>query len=137
MTDIALVTANRVSIVGIPIEQATLPAAEAITAGQVVRIDTTAGTFTLANGTDASEARAWGVATKTVASGMPVTAIKRGRMDGFALAALDYDAAIYLSNTDGTLADGAGSVSKIVGRVFPVFSTTLGTSPDKILEVDL
>lgn len=136
MTDIALVTANTVHVVESVI-QMTLPAAEAITAGNAVRIDTTAGTFTKANGTTAGEARIYGIAVKTVAAGLPVTAIRKGVMDGWDLSTLNYDAAVYLSNTDGTLADGAGSVSTVVGRVIPTTSETLGTSYKKILFVDL
>ncbi len=136
MTDIALVTANTVHVVESVI-QMTLPAAEAITAGNAVRIDTAAGTFTKAKATEAAEARIYGLAVKTVAAGLPVTAIRKGVMDGFDLTGMNYDAAVYLSDTDGTLADGAGTVSTVVGRVIPTTSETLGTSYKKILFVDL
>lgn len=105
MTDIALVTANKVEIVESGI-QLTLPAAEAITAGQAVRLDVSTGKFTKANSTSEAEARVYGVATKTAAAGTPVTAIRKGVMDGFDLSALDYDEPVYLSNTDGALSDG-------------------------------
>lgn len=136
MTAIALVTANKVEIVE-SIEQMTLPTDEAVTAGQAVRLSTTTGKFTKAKGTDAAEARIYGVATKTVAAGEPLTAIRKGVMDGFALSGLDYDAPVYLSDTDGTLADAAGTVSVEIGRVIPGTGTTLGTAFDKILFVDL
>jgi hypothetical protein len=135
MADIALITANKVEVVK-SISQLTLPAAEAITAGAPVRIDTTAGTFTNSNGTTAPEARIFGIATRTVAAGEAVTAIRKGIMDGFTLAGA-YDSAVYLSDTDGRLADAAGTVSTVVGRVIPGTSTTLGTAYDKILLVDL
>lgn len=136
MTAIALTTANKVEIVESNI-QMTLPAIEAVTAGQAVRLDTSTGKFTKSNGSASGEARIYGIATKTVAAGEPVTAIRKGVMDGFALSGLNYDAAIYLSDTDGTLADAAGTVSVVVGRVIPATGTTLGTGFDKILFVDL
>lgn len=136
MADISLITANKVEVVE-SIEQMTLPAAEAITAGMPVRLDTSSGKFTAANGTGAAEARIYGIATKTVAAGMPVTAIRQGVMDGFDLSGLNYDAAVYLSDTDGRLADANGTVSVAVGRVIPGTSVTLGTAFDKFLHVDL
>lgn len=136
MALIALTTADRVEVVE-SIEQHTAPAAEAITAGAPVRIDTTAGTFTNANGTAAGEARAYGIATRTVAAGEPVTAIRKGVMDGFNLSAQAYDLPIYLSDTDGRLGDVAGTVSVVVGRVIGGHAQPLGTAADKLLLVNL
>ncbi len=138
MADIALTTANdrEIDIVGFPETQLTLVAAEAILAGQAVRIDTT-GKFTLAKGTDATEAAIYGIATRTVAAGEAVTAVRKGVLDGLNISGDAYWAAIYLSDTDGTLAQGAGTVSTIVGRVIPGTSTTLGTAYDKLLFVNL
>ena len=136
MADIALVTANRVRVVE-SLEQMTLPAAEAITAGMPVRIDTTTGRFTAGNATVAGEARIYGIATQTVPAGLGVTAIRRGVMDGWNFDAMAYDAAVYASDTDGRLADAAGTVATaIVGRVIPGTSTTLGTGYDKLLLVN-
>lgn len=135
MANLALDTADRVEVVESFI-QMTLIAAEAIEAGAPVRIDTSAGKFTNANGSSAGEARVYGIAVKSVAAGLPVTAIRKGVLDGFTLSQA-YDAAIYLSDTDGTLADAAGTVSVVVGRVIPVNGQLLGSSPDKLLFVDL
>ena len=118
------------------IQQMTLPAAEAITAGAPVRIDTSAGTFTNANGSSAAEARVWGVATSSVAARQPVTAIRRGVLDGFDLSQA-YDATVYLSDTDGRLGDTAGTVSTVIGRVIPATAVPLGTAFDKLLSVEL
>ncbi len=134
--EIPLTTANKVEIVE-SVVQMTLPTDEAVTAGMAVRISTTTGKFTKANGTGAAEARAWGVATRTVASGQPVTAIRRGVMDGWDLSAMDYDAPVYLSDTDGRLSTVAGTTSVVIGRVIPATSTTLGTAYDKILHVEV
>jgi hypothetical protein len=136
MADIALVTANRVSVVESTI-QATLPAAEAIVAGAPVRLDTTTGRFTNANATSAAEARIYGIAARTVAAGEAVTAIRKGVMDGFNLDAMAYDAAVHLSNTDGRLADAAGTTAAIVGRVIPGTSSNTGVGYDKLIFVDL
>ena len=137
MADIALAVAAKVHIVE-SIQQMTLPAAEAITPGAPVRLDTTTGNFTNANGTAAGEARVWGVATgqKAIAAGLPCTAVRRGVLDGFTFSQA-YDAAIYLSDTDGRLADAAGTVSTVVGRVIPATASLRGAAYDKLLSVEL
>jgi hypothetical protein len=137
MALIALDTANRVEIVE-SIQQMTLVAAEAISPGAPVRIDTTAGTATNANGTTAPEARVWGIAVgqRAIPAGMPVTVIRRGVLDGFTLTQA-YDAAIYVADTDGRLGDAAGTVSTVVGRVIPGTANLLGAAHDKLLSVEL
>ena len=134
MANIELTTADKVEVVESFI-QATLPAAEAITAGAGVRIDT-AGKFTNGNGTSATENDLYGIAVKTVAAGETVTAIRKGVLDGFVFSQA-YNAKIYASDTDGRLADAAGTAEKIVGRVIPAWGQTLGNSADKLLFVDL
>lgn len=136
MAEIALVTANKIEVVESN-RQMTLPAAEAIAAGAPVRLDTANGRWTNANGSGAAEARVWGLATRTVIAGEALTAIRDGVMDGFDLSALAYDAAVYLSDTDGRIDTVAGTVSVVVGRVIPGTSTPLGTAYDKILSVEL
>jgi hypothetical protein len=135
MADIALLTADRIEVVE-SLEQATLVAAEAIEAGEAVRIDT-AGKFTGANGTTTTENRIYGIAVKSVPAGMPVTAIRKGVLDGFAITAMAFDAPVYLSDTDGVLGTTAGTVSTVVGRVIAGTATTLGTAYDKLLLVSL
>ena len=136
MADLSLVTANKVEVVESFI-QMTLPAAEAITAGNAVRLDTSTGKFTKANGSSTTENRIYGIATKTVAAGMPVTAIRKGVMDGIDISGMAYDAVVYLSDTDGTLGTTAGTQSTVVGRVIPGTGVTTGTALDKLLFVDL
>jgi hypothetical protein len=134
--EVALTTADRVEVVE-SIIQMTLPTDEAVTAGMAVRLNTTTGKFTKANGTGAAEARAWGVATKTVASGMPVTAIRKGVMDGWDLSGMSFDDPVYLSDTDGRLSTVAGTTNVVIGRVIPGTSVSLGTAYDKILSVEV
>lgn len=135
MANIAVASAGRIRIVE-SIIQDTKIALEAIVAGAPVRKDTATGKFTNANATTAAEARVWGIAKESVAAGMPVTAIRLGVLDGYTLTSQAYDAAIYLSDTDGRLADAAGTVSAPVGRVIAGTATTLGTAYDKLLFVD-
>lgn len=135
MALIALRTANRVEVVESFI-QMTLTAEEAITAGAPVKINTTSGKFTNANGSSAPEARVYGIATRTVAAGMPLTAGRKMVMDGFMLPG-DYDAPVYVADTDGRLGDAAGTVSVVVGRIIPAQAMALGTAYDKLLFVDL
>jgi hypothetical protein len=134
MADIAVASAGRIRIVE-SIVQATLVAAETIVAGAPVRIDTS-GKFTNSNGTSTTEARTYGIATRSVAAGEALTAVKVGVLDGFTFSQA-YDAIIYVSDTDGRLADAAGTTSKIAGRVLPGTATTLGTAYDKVLSVEL
>lgn len=137
MADIAITTADKIDVVESVI-QATLVAAEAIEAGYAVRIDTN-GKFTYANATDTTENRIYGIATKSVAAGEPVTAVRKGVLDGLTLDAIAFDQAISLSDTDGRLDNGAGSptTSVVVGRVIPATAVTTGTAYDKLLFVDL
>lgn len=137
MPNLALVTANTIRIVGIPIEQYTIPGVESITAGQAVRLDTSSGKLTKSNGTSTSEARVFGIATRTPeATGLGVTIVRHGVLDGFDLSGLNYDAPVYLSDTDGALSTSAGTVEKVVGRVIPGFAGGLAAA-DKLLLIDL
>lgn len=117
------------------IEQFTGPAAEDISAGQYVRLNTTSGKTELGKGTTAAEARPGGIALGTVKAGATVTAVRKGIVDlGNALGDLAYDADVYLSDTDGTLADAAGTVSRVVGQVVPGWAAT---TADKLLRLNL
>lgn len=135
MADLTI-TAADVKAVDIFEQLPTLPAAEAFNAGEAVRIDTSTGKYTPGNGGTAPEARIVGIALRTaVNANDAITVIKKGLLDvGDALDGLAYDADVYLSNTDGTLADAAGTVSVVVGKVYPAFGAT---TADKLLLVDL
>lgn len=116
-------------------DQHTAPAAEAISAGSPIRLDTATGRWTNANGTSAAEARVTHIAVRTVVAGESLTGVRGCLIGGLVLDALAYDAPVYLSNTDGRLADAAGTTSVIIGRVVPAFAMTLGNAPDKLLDV--
>jgi hypothetical protein len=79
------------------------------------------GTVTPANGTTATEANFQGIATiESDRVGKAITVVRDGLLDvGNALADMTIGDPVYLSDTDGTLATTAGTVSTIVGRVVP------------------
>jgi hypothetical protein len=79
----------------------------------------TDGTVTPANGTDATEANFQGLAViESDRVGQAITVVREGVVDiGEALVGLAPGAPIYLSDTDGTLATTAGTVSVVAGRV--------------------
>ena len=137
MALIALTTAARVEVVE-SLEQMTLPADESITPGAPVRLNTSTGKFTNANGTAAGEARVYGIAVGThiVIAGMPVTAVRQGVLDGFVFTQ-DYDADIFVSDTDGRLGDAVGTVSLVVGKIVPGSAEVLGGAYAKMLMVEV
>lgn len=138
MADIAkLATGVRPAGIQPDADQLTLPAGEAIAAGDAVRIDPATGnTFTKGNTTSAAEARIFGLAANTVVAGLPVTAIRKGKMAGFNLSAVTAGADVSLARTDGGIADTtdatAGAVNLTIGKCIPVGGTT-----DKILLVEV
>jgi hypothetical protein len=94
----------------------------------------TDGTVTPANGTDATEANFQGLAViESDRVGQAITVVRDGIVDvGEALVGLNVGAPIYLSDTDGTLATSAGTVSTVVGRVEPGWG---GLTSDLLLRV--
>jgi len=108
MSDLALITANKVEIVE-SFEQMTLKTDEVVSPGKVARLAVATGFFTKGNASSPAEAAIYGIATGGVANvaGMPITAIRKGVLDGFDLSSLDYWAPVYLSTTDGALSDAA------------------------------
>jgi predicted RecA/RadA family phage recombinase len=128
------VTATAVKPVALYEQMPDGPAAEAINAGQPVRLDTTNGKYTLANGTTAAEARVLGIALNTATAGQTVSVLRKGLIDLGGAITQAYDAPIYLSDSDGTLGDTAGTVSTVIGRVLPAWGAT---AADKLLFVDL
>lgn len=137
MAVIAVTTTNKVEVVETRI-QMTLVAAAAISPGQAVKIDA-AGKFALADSAvGGANARVYGIAvgTHAIVAGMPVTAIRKGVLDGYTVPQA-YDAAVYLNDAAGSIGDAAGTVSVVVGRIIPGTSELLGGSLAKLLFVDL
>lgn len=119
-------------------EQATAPAAVAITAGQLIKFDT-AGKWILA---DASDIGGLGLrcamAVKTVAISEALTGLYQAVVDLGILstdfAALAFDAGVYASDTAGGIDTAAGTVSRLVGTVVPGWANT---TADKLLRVSM
>lgn len=132
MANIAL-TVDRISPVNeVEYEAWTLRAAVAIAKGKPVYINSS-GLAAIADASGAGTAGVRGIAITTAAAGEPVTVMVHGSLAGFTLTQA-YDAAIYLSDDVGELADGAGTVSVVVGRVKPMHD---GATPTKVLYVNL
>lgn len=106
-------------------------AAEAITKGQPV-YQTAAGKAGVADADGAGKQQFRGIALAKASAGMPVPVLKRGYLAGFVLTGMNPDAIAYLSDTAGSLADAAGTMTVHCGRVAVL------TDPDltKILYVE-
>lgn len=102
------------------IEQFTGPTDEDIQPGVYCRFNTSSGKITKGNATSAAEARKGGICINNLAG--KITAVRKGTLFlGTALDALTFDDDVHLSNTDGVLADAAGTVNLIVGTVVPLY----------------
>lgn len=134
MTDLAITAAD---VAPVRIDEAyTWPvaASETIAKGNYARCDATSGKATGGKATTAAEAGFGGVCFSD--DGAQARRIMRkGLLDvGEALSSLNFGAKVYLSDTDKTLADAAGTVTVVVGNVVPGFGATAG---DKLLQVDI
>lgn len=133
MADFSVPTASVVRAVKI-IEQFTLPAGEAIAAGQLVGVDTN-GKVVLADA-DTGPIYTQGVAIKSAnQANMPVTVVRKGYIDvGNIFTAAAINASVYSSGTAGTMADAAVGGLAAIGTVVPAWAYT---TVDKLLRVDL
>lgn len=123
MADLTITKADAVQVV----QQFTGPAVEAIAVGQRCRFDTSTGKIALGNATNAAELKRGGIATRAAAIGEALTIVNQGIVDvGEALAALDFGADVYVSDTDGTFSTAVGdsTVDLIVGMVVPGWGNT-------------
>lgn len=135
MADLTIV-ANEVAIVrGDNEHQHTAPTAAAVTAGQLLYINTS-GQFALVDADTAAHVAALNyiALTSAVTAGLTVTGATVGALIdlGDALDALAFGAAVYASNNAGALGDAAGTTSKVVGRVV---SGWAATTADKLLQM--
>lgn len=100
-------------------------AAAALTAGDPVYVNT-AGKVGEADANGAPPINTFrGIALQTVAAGQTVDVLITGYVQGYDLSGLAYDAAVYVSDSVGVLADAAGTATLLVGRVVPL------NDPDK------
>jgi predicted RecA/RadA family phage recombinase len=137
MADIALVTANRVEVVGIPVRQLTLAAGEDITAGAPVTINST-GKFVNADGNGSAPLNTCkAICTRTVKSGQAVTGIAEGVLDGYDVSGSAYGDKLYLSDTVGRIATGTGTANLDLGYVMPATGQPITSGHDKVFAVNI
>lgn len=141
MASIAVTTAGRVHVVESR-EQMTLPAAAAILAGDTVSIDSN-GKFVKGDADGAGLLSSiYGIATRSVAAGEPVTAIRRGVLSGWTWGSTAYWTSVLAADTAGEITVTAGesngaSADVAIGRVIPVWDHLIGGTPDKALLLTL
>lgn len=126
------VDADQVAAVSI-IDSTSIPRTETVPIGGYGRIDAN-GRLVLGNATTAGEVgNRRGIVFELL--GETARVLHEGILDlGDALASLSIGDLVYVSNTDGTLADAAGTVSTVVGVVVPGLGET---TADKLLQVSL
>ena len=104
---------------------------EAVTNGQVGYVLST-GKYGVADANAAGKQQARGLFIEAAGANGGSTLLKRGRVGGFDLSALAYDALVYLSDTAGALDTAAGTMSVTIGRVVPMSDSDY----TKVLYVD-
>lgn len=114
-------------------EQKSLPAAADIVGGTFVREDAS-GNYVQALADTAPHAAGARLALHSVKSGEALTAARTGVYGGFTISQA-FNAALYLSDT-GTLADAAGTVSTVVGRVRSATANVVTAAHDKLVELN-
>lgn len=133
MADIALTAAQIAAVKPECCEIMDVTLAAAVTKGQALYLTST-GKYGVADANDSGKEQVRGIALAAGAAGETIPMLKRGPVYGFTIAGLAYDAPAYLSNTAGALADAAGTLTVVVGRVIP-----LNDSPNftKVLWIDV
>lgn len=121
-----------------PRDQHNAVTAVAITALQSIYINSS-GLWALADSGAVGTATSVYLATRTAAAGTPLTGSRRCIVDGLDVAALAYNAPIYLSGTAGAWADevGSGETEVLAGRVIPVNGASIGATANKLVRFDL
>lgn len=116
MADITVTAAQVALIFPDKAEVTDMIAAVAITAGQAL-YQNTDGKAALADANASGAQQFRGIAMNAAAAGQAVSVLIRGHIYGFTVSSLNGDAILYLSNTAGALADGAGAMTVNCGRV--------------------
>jgi len=94
--------------------------AATVTAGQALYLVAASGTYGVADANDSGKQQMRGIALAGGAAGQTIPMLKKGPVYGFTISSLNYDAPLYLSDTAGALADAAGTMTVVAGRVIPV-----------------
>lgn len=116
MADITVTAAQVAAVFPKDAKIRSFVAGEAITKGQAVYL-TTAGLAGVADANAAGKQQCKGIALNGVGAGQAVDVLMEGEAYGFTVSGLNVGALVYLSDTAGALADGAGTMTVVVGRV--------------------
>lgn len=107
-----------------------------VVAGNVVYLDTTAGTVRKGSAGASGTKQAQGVALATKAEGEAVDVLEDGWLEGPDVSGLAYGALVYLSDTAGGLATTAGTATVVLGKVDPLSDRDPVTAkPSKVLRI--
>ena len=119
-------------------DQITLFTGVDVEACQMIQPDPATGLWRLASSTTTAKTKSTFMATRKARAGEPVTGVREGVVDStHDLSGLAWNAPVYLSDTDGELADAAGTNTLQVGFVIPVFASGTGNPPSKIIKLDI
>lgn len=106
--------------------------AATVTQGQANYLVAASGTYGVADANDSGKEQFRGLALEGGGAGQAISILKEGHVYGYDLSGMDYDDLVYLSDTAGKLADAAGTMEVVVGRVVPLTDSSL----TKVLYVD-
>lgn len=118
------------------IEQGTYVAGVALDAGTPVYIGSD-GKLAKSDANGTGTRKAIGLTVRRVAANQPVTVISKGVVFGFDFGSQAFGAEIFLSDTEGRVADAAGTTSVKVGEVIPSYTHVRGGTAKKLLRVTL
>lgn len=119
----------------------TAPMLEAGTAGQYFRLATATSKLEKGNATSAGEVgTVGGILLDSVPTiGQTGTIVLRGSKAivdlGEAVAGIAWDGSVFLSDTDATLADSAGTVSTVIAKVVPGWNNPSGVADKLVMMV--
>jgi hypothetical protein len=133
MATIAPTTAGVVEVLEVIEQSSPKTCAADIVGGTFVREDTN-GNWVQALATTAANGRGCYLALRSAKAGEALTGLKTGKVAGFTISQA-YDAQVFLSDT-GTVADAAGTVSIVAGRVMSLRANLLTAAADKGLLID-
>ena len=105
---------------------------ETLANGQAVYLAST-GKYGKAGAATAGKQQFRGIVLEARGANQGGSLITKGKVWGFDLSGLAYDALVYLSDTLGGYADAAGTMTVIVGRVAPLTDRDL----TKVLEINV
>lgn len=142
MASIAVSTAGSIHVLE-SLEQMTLPTGAAILAGDTVTLDGTTGFFVKGDADGAGTLSAiYGIATHSCASGENLTAVRRGVLSGWTWSTTAYMTPVLAADTAGEITvtsseSNGGSADVVIGFVGSVHDQLLGSSPTKVLVLDI